>query len=150
MVWRDCVCQPCISYFDLSSLPALCHKCCTLSCHGSVITTASVVAVIRCQGMSCLVLWLCNADSAWLMICWLTSAPGGCYCPQLTRGGPDLRTMTNDMGDRPLDCVRATRNVVLMNLLDERVPVSTTSHLLARGLWDRDAPSPHHLLGEHG
>lgn len=49
-------------------------------------------------------------------------------------GGRDLRAMANSAGDVPLDCVRVTRNVVLLHLLDERMPLSSTRHLLARAV----------------
>lgn len=71
---------------------------------------------------------------------------------QLQRGGEvDLRRLTNDAGERPIDCVRSARNPTLLQLLDEATPISSTRQLLARSVWaQREVPPPHQILGAFG
>jgi hypothetical protein len=68
---------------------------------------------------------------------------------QMALGSPDLRSMANDRGQKPRDCLSRSRQVVLLNLLDERLPMSTTQQLLARvHVGDREGHGSNQALGK--
>lgn len=63
-------------------------------------------------------------------------------------GGLDLRHISNDNGERPGDLIGSSRNLLLLHLLDERLPLSSFTASAARsGLFERTLPAPHHVLG---
>lgn len=54
---------------------------------------------------------------------------------QMSRGGPDLRRLTNDVGQKPVDLLRPGRTHLLRSLLDETMPYRSGHVTRSRSDW---------------